>query len=97
MRRGFQDLFEQDIDGSHYTSIGGEVDPALLVGFLFPPPPSRSFGLAGRDRSSAGIASDACVSAGVEWMSWDVVPADVLGDLFGGPIGEGADFHWDSV
>ena len=63
--------------------LGGEVNAALLVGILFPPPAAGALAFPGFHGAGAGVAADAGVAPPVERMARDVVPADVLVYLLG--------------
>src|SRR4030095_2904690 len=80
-----QNLFKQHIDGALCSAVGGEVDTAFLVGFLFPPPAAGALALPGFHRTRAGIAADAGIPTRIERMARDVVLADVLVYLRGSP------------
>src|SRR6267142_876382 len=73
-----QNLFEQHVDGPLHSAVGGEVNPALLVGVLFPPPAAGALALPGFDRARTGVAADAGIATPVEWMTRDIVLADVV-------------------
>src|SRR5258708_5225437 len=88
-----QNLFEQHVDGPLHSAVGGEVNAALLVGVLFPPPAAGALALSGFDGARARIAANTGIAAPVEWMARDVVPADVVVHLLWGPIGERADLY----
>src|SRR5437867_2982113 len=73
-----QNRFEQTVDGPLYPARGGEMNAALLVCVLPPPPAAGALALPGFDRARAGIAANAGIAAPVEWMAGDVVLADVV-------------------
>src|SRR5438876_16939 len=73
-----QNLFEQHVDGPLYSALGGEMNAALLVCVLLPPPAAGALALPGFERARAGIAANAGIAAPVEWMAGDVVLADVV-------------------
>src|SRR5258708_14710091 len=58
-----QHFLEQHVDGALDSAVGGEMDPALFVGLLFPPPAPRAPALPGFHRARAGGATDAGAGA----------------------------------
>src|SRR5947207_777763 len=95
--RGAQHLLQQHVDGPLRASVGGEMNAALLIGVLLPPPASGALGVAGLDCTSAGIAADTGVAARVQRMTRHLVTANVVFDLISGPVGQRAKLHGSSV
>src|SRR5579864_5349360 len=61
-----QHLIEQHVDSPLDPAVGGEMNAALFVGALFPPPASGALRGAGFDCAHAGVAADTGIAAGVE-------------------------------
>jgi hypothetical protein len=64
------------------------VEPALLVGGVFPPPPTFALLLIGQDGTRAWLAADAHEAALVQLVVGYVVAADVVPDLGGALVRE---------
>src|SRR5437762_7070864 len=56
---GFQDLLEKHVDGALHAAVGGDVNAALFVGVLLPPPASGALALTRLDGAGARVAADA--------------------------------------
>src|SRR5258708_38378315 len=54
-----QHFLEQHVDGALDSAVGGEVDAALFVGILFPPPPPGPLALPVLHAAGAGGAARA--------------------------------------
>src|SRR3984893_8365577 len=57
-----QHLIEQHVDGPLRPTVGGEMNAALFIGVLFPPPSSSTLGGASFPRARAGVAADTGVA-----------------------------------
>src|SRR5579859_3167426 len=88
-----QHLIEQHVNSPLHPAVGGEMNAALFVGVLFPPPASGALGGAGLDCARAGIAADTGITSRVKRMTRHIVTADVFVYLLGGPIGQWAKLH----
>src|SRR5260370_37090334 len=85
--RASQHLLQQYVDGPLRPAIGSEMNAALFIRVLFPPPASSALRSASLNRARAGIAPDTGVAPRVERMTRYIVSANVLVYLLGGPIG----------
>src|SRR5262249_46847692 len=85
---------QHHIDDALGFTVGAEVQSALLDGFgRFPPPASGALVLAGHDGARAGVAANAGVSGRVKGMFRQPTLVRVAENVFGGPVGKGADLY----
>src|ERR1019366_6922932 len=91
--RGGADFRNQRVDLPHYLAAGRNVDAALLLGILLPPPAASALILAIEGRAGAWTAANARETFGVERMDWNAVPQDVVIHILPGPIRQRADLH----
>src|SRR5207244_11796243 len=73
------------------TRFDRAVHTALLRSILFPPPASRPGVSARLDRPRARRAADALIALRIQRVRRHVVVADVIPDLFVGPVGKWID------
>src|SRR5215204_602546 len=79
------------------AGLDGAVHPALLGRALLPPPAAGALLGTGVHGSGAGVTADRLVALVVQRVAWDVVRADVLPDLFLGPVRQRVDLDQATV
>jgi hypothetical protein len=88
-----EDVAQKDINGPLGPAIRSEMQTALLLRILFPPPAAGALVFAGKDGARTRVAADAGVAGGVERVLREISFAGIREHIGRRPIGERADLH----